>query len=125
MERKTIKVVVVLIPPPVEIGFAPINIKIMIRNLLAVVMVPIFTIVNPAVLEETDINKAKSKRRPFIKAVSVIIRPRVPTTMRIVFIMRTILAKVDNFDKTNFTLNNSTHTKKPIPPEMIKRMVTS
>jgi len=46
--------VVVLIPPPVELGEAPINIKIIIKKRVAFCMLPIWIVLSPAVRAVTD-----------------------------------------------------------------------
>ena len=54
IESTRIKNVVVLIPPPVEPGEAPINIKVLSKNKVLGLSADIFTVLNPAVLAVTD-----------------------------------------------------------------------
>jgi hypothetical protein len=49
-----IKKVVVLIPPPVDPGDAPINIRILIIKSVIGLREPVATVLNPAVLVVTD-----------------------------------------------------------------------
>ena len=53
-------IVVVLIPPAVEPGLPPINIRTIVSILLASVKAPVSTELNPAVLAVTELNNAPS-----------------------------------------------------------------
>ena len=63
--------VVVLSPPPVPPGDAPMNIKIIVRKLDASLIDAISTVLNPAVLGVTDIKNASRIRLPSGVSLSV------------------------------------------------------
>ena len=110
--------VLVLIPPPVEPGEAPINIKMTNTNNPAFVKFPKLYVENPAVLAETLWKKA-----PNHVTFSVSLINNVPITISAILTDITALEWNVNFLK-DFLFLTSIITKKPIPPKIINPLVT-
>ena len=69
MIRNSRLALVVLTPPPVEPGEAPMNIRTIISRIVSLASIPMSTVLNPAVRGVTDWNREASTRfshgRPF------------------------------------------------------------
>ena len=96
--RIMVKKVVVLIPPPVDPGDAPINIKTDKTSNPACVKLPIGTVQKPAVRAETLWKKASIQLNP-----SVIFNKIVPTINSVNVIITTIFVFILSFLKFRFT----------------------
>ena len=111
--RTSVKQVVVLIPPPVEPGDAPINISIITINNPAEENSDIGKVENPAVLAEVLVRKAPSQLI-FSKHLIII----VPDISKKTVIVITIFVCKLNFLKLCM-VTISLITKKPNPPKII------
>ena len=111
------KNVVVLIPPPVDPGDAPINISTQSTNSPALVKLPMGYVENPAVLADTLWKKAPSQ-----VTSSVAFRRSVPTTRSTTVVVITILECSISFLNL-LLLIMSRITRNPRPPKMIRIQV--
>jgi len=127
--------VVTLIPPAVEPGQAPINIRIITKNNVALVSIPVSVVLKPAVLEVTDRNMAliilfcigiPDNNFPFSKANT----PNVPNKIRKQVPQRAIFVCNDRdfflfFENIVLVqLYSSSITINPIPPMTISPIIT-
>ena len=121
----------VLIPPAVDPGDPPIIIKIIVKNLPALVIPDVDILLNPAVLGVTAAKKEfKTFSPPFIVAMvsgllysnrSIKIVPPItknPVTSKTIFVCTENLLIL-------FTLYSSVHTPKPNPPIIIRAAAVS
>ena len=60
-QEKRRAVLVVLTPPPVEPGEAPMNMKMRIIRMVSLARAPMSTVLNPAVRGTTDLKKAAKR----------------------------------------------------------------
>jgi len=112
------KMVVVLMPPPVDPGEAPMNIRIRIVNNPALLSVPRSSVAKPAVRADTLRKNAVSQLRG-----SVNFNNRAPAASKNAVVVTTTLECRVNLRKRNRHLTTSTMTRKPMPPEMIRKQV--
>ena len=113
------KNVLVLIPPPVDPGEAPINIKTIKTISPGVVNSFSGYVENPAVLAETLLKKA-----PIQEIFSVSFKRSVPDSRSPAVTVRTIYVCMENFFQRNLVDQISRITRKPIPPQIINPHVT-
>ena len=106
-----------MIPPPVEPGEAPINIRRISVKSPAFENSPIGYVEKPAVLAETLWKKAPSQ-----EISSVAFKSRVPAIRRITLVVITTLECRLSFRKERF-FKMSRITRKPNPPKMISPQV--
>ena len=111
--------VLVFIPPPVEPGDAPTNIKKIIASSPAFENSPSEYVEKPAVLAVTLLNRA-----PIHGISSVILKITAPPTVSATLIVSTTLVCIENFRQRNRFSTISRITRKPIPPKNIKKQVT-
>ncbi len=121
MPLKMTKNVVVFIPPPVDPGEAPMNIKIITAKRPAFEKPSRENVAKPAVLDEKLVNIAPSHVMLF-PSVSFI--KRVPRTKRTPLTDKTTFACIESFLKLNFLVQSSFMTRNPIPPKKIRNIVT-
>ena len=114
------KTVVVLIPPPVEPGEAPINIKTIITIMPAFEKLLKLKVEKPAVRAETLLNNAPSQ---VILLVNLIITA--PKIIKIMVTQITTFECIESDFHLNLLVFMSLITKKPIPPKMISIQVTT
>jgi hypothetical protein len=96
MVKRSIAKVLVLMPPPVEPGEAPINIRIISKKAEKLVKLAMFKVLNPAVLAVIDWKKAPNnfpfKDKPFkTPSLSPINRKRAPITINKKLVIKTNL----------------------------------
>ncbi len=117
MATMMVKNVVVLIPPPVDPGEAPMNISKITMHVAGVLSNVMSTELNPAVLADTDRKNDSMNER----LGSHVFKRIPPIAIRHNVTVRTILVWNASFFHLCFRLI-SPRTKKPIPPTMIRRL---
>ncbi|MPN60116.1 hypothetical protein SDC9_207841 [bioreactor metagenome] len=115
--RKSVKVVVVLIPPPVDPGEAPMNIRPIINSSPAWLNDPISTVLKPAVRAVALWKKDDRRSNRSSRA-----KKRVPPANSTRFMVSTILVCMLSLLHRRLR-NTSASTKKPLPPKMINTAV--
>ena len=113
------KKVVVLIPPPVDPGEAPMNINIVSTNRPALLSSPSGIVEKPAVRADVLWKNAASQPMPSVSCSST-----VPAASSTAVVVSTTLVCSVNLRKRNRHLMTSSTTRKPIPPKMIRPQVT-
>ena len=122
--------VVVLIPPPVDAGDAPINIKIIIKNKVLSLNKVKSIVLYPAVLSVTDWN-IEDKTFSFILRLpkvplllnSFINIKNIPMAISIPVVLITILECIFSFEYFLLFITSS-KTGNPIPPNIINPQIT-
>ena len=109
--------VLVLIPPPVEPGDAPINIRMDTVSRPADVKSPSGNVLNPAVLADTLVKNAPSQVMSSVSRIS-----SVPAARSISVVTITALEWRHSFLKERF-LKISMITRKPSPPKIMSPAV--
>ena len=107
----------VLIPPPVDPGEAPINISTVTVRSPALVKFPRENVENPAVLAETLVKNAPSQVICSVMRIST-----VPTTSRMALVVITALECRHSFLKERLR-TMSIITRNPKPPKVIRPAV--